>query len=141
VPVSTIVEFFAAPDDQAAATIVEGGPDGTFETLTAGNFDAMTAIEEWDRILTGRGDEELENDDVPRIVAGDTPFVVAASAALQRALATSGRDELAATARQWIEEEDLDGYDPDLFTDILTRLASLAGTADRDGHSLYCWIC
>lgn len=138
---SIIVEFFIAPDDQAAATILEGGPDGTFETFTVGNFDAITAIEEWDRILTGRTAEELERDDVPRIIAGEAPVVIAASTALQAALITSDRDELAVTALQWIEEEELHGSDPELFTDILNELAALASTARQKGHALYCWMC
>ena len=141
VRVSTIVEFFIAPDDQAAATIVEGGPDGTFETLTVGNFDAITAIEEWDRILTGRTTEELGRDVVPRIIAGEAPFVIAASTALQAALITSGRDELATTALQWIEQDELHDYDSELFTDILSELAALASTAQQQGHFLYCWMC
>lgn len=141
VRVSIIVEFFTAPDDQSAATILEGGPDGMFETFTVGNFDAITAIEEWDRILTGRTTEELERDDVSRIIAGDAPFVIAASGELQAALIAAGRDELAATALRWIEQEELHGYDPELFADILNELALLAGTAREKGHALYCWMC
>lgn len=139
--VSIIVEFFTAPDDTAAATILEGGPDGTFETLTVGNFDPVTAIEEWDRILTGRTAEELERDDVPRIIAGDAPFVIAVSAALQAALIASDRDGLTTAAIAWIEQEELIGYDPELFADILTELAALARTAREEGQTLYCWMC
>lgn len=138
---SNIAQFFIAPDDQTAATILEGGPDGTFETFTVGNFDAITAIEEWDRILTGRTTEDLERDDVPRIIAGDASFVIAASTELQAALIAADRDELAATALQWIEEDELHGYDPEQFADILSELALLAGTARQEGHALYCWLC
>lgn len=139
--VSIIVEFFIAPDDQAAAAILEGGPDGTFETFAVGNFDAITAIEEWDRILTGRATEDLERDDVTRIIAGDAPFVIAPSTELQAALIAADRDELAATALQWIEQEELHGYYPELFADILNELALLASTARKEGHALYCWMC
>ncbi|WP_405976303.1 hypothetical protein OG496_53760 [Streptomyces sp. NBC_00988] len=36
---STIIKFFVAPDHDAAA-VVEVGPDGVFESLAFGNFDA-----------------------------------------------------------------------------------------------------
>lgn len=136
------MEFFIAPDDQAATTVLEGGPDGTFETMTVGNFDAISAIEGWDRILTGRTAEDLERDDVPHIVVGDAPFVIAVSTALQAALIAADRDDLATTALQWIQQEELHGYyDPELFTEILGELAGLAGTARQEGHALYCWMC
>lgn len=101
-----IVELFIAPDDQAAATILEGGPGGMFESLTVGNFDAISAIEEWDRIQTA-----------------------------------ASRDDLATAALRWIEQEELRGYDPELFTDILGQLAALAGAARQEGHALYCRMC
>jgi hypothetical protein len=138
--VSSIVKFFMAPDDQAAAAVLERGPDGTFETVTAGNFDAISAIGEWDHILTGRTVEELDRDGVPRIIAGEAPFVIAASTALRHALITADHDGLATATHRWIEQEELD-YDPALFTDILTELASLARNADQHEHILYCWMC
>ena len=78
---------------------------------------------------------------MPRIIAGDAPFVIAVSPALQAALIASDRDELTAAALECIEQEELDGYDPELFTDILSELAPLASTARQEGHALYCWRC
>ncbi|MEV6107334.1 hypothetical protein AB0M28_21875 [Streptomyces sp. NPDC051940] len=54
---------------------------------------------------------------------------------------SSNRVDLAKTALRWIEQEELHGYDPELFTDILSKLASLASTANREGHNLHCWMC
>jgi hypothetical protein len=141
VRVSNIVEFFIAPDDQAASTVLDRGPEGTFETFECGNFDAITAIEEWDRLLTGRSTEELERDDVPRIIAGESPFIMVASAALQHALINAKPEDLLATAVRWIDEEELHGYEPELFADILSELATLADTASQEGHTLYCRMC
>jgi hypothetical protein len=42
--VSIVVKFFMAPDRGAASAVVEGGPDGVFESLTFGNFDAGEAL-------------------------------------------------------------------------------------------------
>jgi hypothetical protein len=139
---STIVKFFTALDDKAAATVLDCGPDRDREVLTVGNFDAASAVVEWDGILTGRTAGEPGRGDVPRIVAGDEgPFIFAASGNLQHALTAATPDELASAARRWIEQEDLDGYDPELFTDILSELAALARSADRHGQALYCWMC
>ncbi|HEV2635107.1 MAG TPA: hypothetical protein VGX23_08170 [Actinocrinis sp.] len=95
---STIVKFFTAPNDQAAVSILQNGPDDTFETLTFGNFDAISAIEEWDQILTGRSAGDLDQDDVPRIITTETPFIIATSTALCHALASATAEELAQAA-------------------------------------------
>ena len=140
---SIIIEFFTAPDDVAAASIVEGGPEGIFETVQYGNFDAMTALAEWDSILTGRELDVLISADVPRVVVGDDgPFIFAASAELQAALAEADPVTLPQVADRWIElqGEDAHRYDGELFGEMLQELASLARTAGH-GHGLYCWMC
>lgn len=58
--VSVIVRFFAAPDHQAAVTVVERGPEDVFEWLPFGTFDPDEALIEWAGILTGdRGFKEI----------------------------------------------------------------------------------
>jgi hypothetical protein len=42
--VSIVVKFFVARDHGAASAVLEGGPDGVFESLTFGNFDAGEAL-------------------------------------------------------------------------------------------------
>jgi hypothetical protein len=41
---SIIIEFFTAPDDTAAAGIVDRGPIGAFDSRSCGNFDATGAV-------------------------------------------------------------------------------------------------
>ncbi|MFC9398663.1 hypothetical protein ACFTWS_36800 [Streptomyces sp. NPDC057027] len=59
---SIVIKFFVAPDAEAAAAVAEGGPDGVFESLTFGNFDAEEALIEWEGIFTGRSFEEALDD-------------------------------------------------------------------------------
>ncbi|WP_256122569.1 hypothetical protein [Streptomyces sp. LUP47B] len=44
---STIVEFFAAPDDASAALVLQTGPRRAFESLSFGNFDPEEGVVEW----------------------------------------------------------------------------------------------
>ncbi|XUL86384.1 hypothetical protein ACQ86D_06475 [Streptomyces galilaeus] len=95
---SIIIRFFLAPDRAAAAVVVEGGPDGVFELLTYGNFDAEEALAEWESIFTGRSFEELVAADEPEVVAdpgdGEGPVILAASRVLQDALAAADEHRL-----------------------------------------------
>jgi hypothetical protein len=137
------VEYFAAPDDEAAAAVLGPGPEGTFESLQYGNFDGITALAEWDSILTGRDLGDLSDAEVPRIVADDEggTSIVAASSELQAALAAADRPALARAAARWVElqEEDAEEYDVELFSELLCELADLARAAG-DGKTVYCWM-
>jgi hypothetical protein len=42
--VSSIITFFAAPIHGAAAAVLAAGPDGVFDALPYGNFDAEEAL-------------------------------------------------------------------------------------------------
>ncbi|MEV7097271.1 hypothetical protein AB0M80_30890 [Amycolatopsis sp. NPDC051045] len=51
---SSIIEFFVAPDDTAAAGVMERGPGGSFESATYGHFDIWSTLVEWESILRSR---------------------------------------------------------------------------------------
>ncbi|MFE0465223.1 hypothetical protein ACFW1A_38820 [Kitasatospora sp. NPDC058965] len=143
---SIIIKFFVAPSRDAAAAVVEGGPDGVFDSLTYGNFDAEEALIEWEGIFTGRSFAELVDADVPEVVAdpddGGGPLVLLVSAALQDALAGADDLRLGEVSQRWVREraEDREVFDPEISAWILTGLAELAsGIGDREDR-LYCWI-
>jgi hypothetical protein len=140
VRVSIIVKFFSAAGDDSAGDILDAGLKDTPGVLEVGNFDAVSTIEDWDGILTGRDLDEIGRDDRPRVIA-EEPFLTAFSPLFQRALTTADRSDLARVVVRWIEQEELGGYDPELFTEILSELAAMARTADQHGHTLYCWMC
>ncbi|MGW7271977.1 hypothetical protein ACWGH5_15780 [Streptomyces sp. NPDC054864] len=143
---SIIIEFFIAPDDSSAASCVEGGPDGVFDSLTCGNFDASEAVIEWESLLTGQSFEALVASDEPRTVAdpeeGDGPLLFSVSDALQGALTSASPGRRAEVGQLWIQERAAEGdtFGPEMVEELLGDLADLARTADRRGHGLYCWM-
>jgi len=140
--VSSIIEFFLAPDDTAAAGVAENGPDGTFESATYGNFDIWSTLLEWESILTSRSLEELTGG--PHVVAGSggLPVVVVAPGDLTRALAGADGHLLGTAAERWVElrEEEGETIDGELARELVGEVAALAAGAVRTGRSLYCRI-
>ncbi|MGW4021544.1 hypothetical protein [Streptomyces sp. NPDC005009] len=143
---SIVVKFFVAPSHEAAAAVVDGGPDGAFESLSYGNFDAEEALIEWGSIFTGRSFDALVAAGEPETVAGpddwEGPVVFAASRALQDALAAADRSRLVEAGQLWVEERAADGeaFEQEIVIKILNDLARLArGIGGRD-HRVYCWM-
>ena len=138
---SSIIIFFVAPDDEAAATVVDDGPDGTFESVTFGNFDADLALLEWDSLLTGRSFDDLLRASAPGVITDedDGALIVAASVELQQALARASAADLESVAQSWAAERAAEGepIDPELAGEILTELGRLSRTAE---HRVYCWV-
>ena len=142
--VSSIIEFFVAPDDAAAAGVAESGPGASFESATYGNFDVWSTLEEWESILTDRSLEELVSGGGNVVAGGDgIPLVLATSRDLTTALADADAHLLSRTAEQWIQLRDEAGetIDSELAQELIREVAALAFDAIRTGSSLYCWIC
>ncbi|MFF3684836.1 hypothetical protein [Streptomyces sp. NPDC002187] len=141
---SRIVKFFAAPDDESAATALKGGPDGVLESVVFGNFDAEMSAIEWENILTGRGVEELMEAGEPREVAGgDDGFLVfAISHPLTVVLSGAVDDHMAEAAARWVRAraEEREPIEIDVAEAILTDMAALARGAVEAGLTLYCWM-
>jgi hypothetical protein len=133
---SSIVEFFIAPDDDAAAAVAGHGPDGVTEVARYGNFDPVTTMGEWESSFG------IARDDGPRIIAGDgRPLVLAVSASLQAALAAADEEQLAEAATRWAELPADNGEEihREFANDMLSEIASLARTATHRRHRLYYW--
>ena len=143
-PMSTIIDFFVAADDAAAAGVARGGPGEELEPATYGNFDVWSALAEWESVATGCDLEELLASGGPAVVSGDDePLVLVVPPALTAALAQAGPVALSRFAEQWIalRAEEGEEIEEELARDLLGELASLATKAARTGGSLYCWIC
>ncbi|MEY2241927.1 hypothetical protein AB8A21_03045 [Streptomyces sp. BF23-18] len=141
---STIVEFFAAPDDAAAALVLRTGPRHPFESLSFGNFDPEEAAVEWECLLAGGSFEDLVEAGEPRLVAGhdDGCVVFAFSPRLFAALAEAERSELDDAAASWaaLRAEDGEVIDTDIASVILGDLAALARSARLQGRAVYCRV-
>ncbi|MFB7208995.1 hypothetical protein [Streptomyces sp. NPDC056255] len=143
---SIVIKFFLAPHDEAATAVVDRGPDGVFDSLVFGNFDATEAMIEWEGIFTGHSFDELVDADEPRVVAdpgnGEGPMLFVASRALHDALAIADQPKLAEVSELWVRERaaDGEGIDPDVAAGILGDLAKLARSSGGGNDRLYCWL-
>ncbi|MGC0379539.1 hypothetical protein RKD28_007055 [Streptomyces sp. SAI-229] len=143
--VSTIVEFFMAPDDASAALALRTGPGRAESSLSFGNFDAEEAVVEWECLLVGGGFEELVEAGEPCVVAGRDDagcVVLAVSPRLSAALADAERSRLREVAVAWAARRAEDGevIGTEIAEVILGDLAALAGDARRQGQEVYCWV-
>jgi hypothetical protein len=129
---SSIIDFYIAPDDATAA----GGPTGG-ESAEFGNFDAYTALFEWEALLTG-GDpiELIENDDSPAIGKPDD-LIFRARDELLIALAAASPERLAQVARQWVDDDEVELDDEELVLELIGEVAGLARTARTTDRHLY----
>ena len=144
---SIIVDFFTAPDDNAAAGVVDGGPAGRFETVKYGNFIPDLALMEWEAVFSGGSLEGALAGGAPRIVAGrgqgSVAAVIAFPAGLAAALAAADEPWLAEAAARWaqLRAENGEELDPLLAGEILSEVAGLASSAAERGHQVYFWRC
>ncbi|MFE2168455.1 hypothetical protein ACFXB3_25870 [Streptomyces sp. NPDC059447] len=141
---SIIVEFFVAPNDSSAASVLKTGP-GRAGALSFGNFDPEEAVVEWECLLAGGDFEDLVEAGEPRIVAqqdGDECVVFAVSPRLSAALADAERCELREAAVSWAAQRAADGeaIDTGIAEVILSDLAALAGSARHEGQDVYCRV-
>ena len=129
---SSIIDFYLAPDDASAA----GGP-GHDDSATYGNFDAYTALFEWEALLTG-GDAIalIENDDSPTIGDPDD-LIVRARGELVTALAAAGPERLAQVTREWLAGGEAGVEDEELALELIAEVAGLARTAQATDRHLY----
>ncbi|MGW0189150.1 hypothetical protein ACWDV7_25780 [Streptomyces sp. NPDC003362] len=142
---SSIVEFFVAPDDTSAAEALRHGPGQAFESLSFGNFDVEEAVVEWECLLAGGSFDELVDAGEPRFVAehddgGSVVFAV--SSRLSAALAAAERSRLREAAVTWAERRAADGevVHTEIAEAILTGLAALVGSARHRDQAVYCWV-
>ena len=138
-------DYFAAPDDAAAAPVIERGPDGSFETVPTG-IDPVVLLGQLEELLGGRSFEELLED--PRAggkveMRGEGELLVLSiSEETRDVLAAAGDADLGSVAREWSEAEEFyGGGDPAELEPIIRELSGLARQTREAGHGLYCWVC
>lgn len=138
------MDFFVAPDDTAAASVLRAGTARGFASLTLGNFDPEEALVAWECLLTGRGFDELADAGEPRVVAeaDHGEHVVRAlsprlSAALAGAEPSRLRQVAVASARRAAEG---DAIDPDVARRIVGDPAVLVGDAELRDEGVYCRV-
>ena len=129
---SSIIDFYIAPDDAAAA-----GGSGDGESAKYGNFDAYTALFEWEALLTdGDAIELIENCDAPTIGDPDD-LIFRARGELVAALAGASLERLAQVTREWIADHGAGVDDEELALELIAAVAGLARTAQATDRHLY----
>ncbi|MFF1295755.1 MULTISPECIES: hypothetical protein [unclassified Streptomyces] len=142
---STVIDFFVAPDDTSAAMTLRARPGSAHESLPLGNFDVEEAVVEWECLLVGGAFADLVEAGEPRTVADrdeDECLVFALSPRLCAALAAAGESRLRDVAAAWVDLRARDGevFDPRTAHGIVGGLAALAGSARRREQGLYCRV-
>jgi len=139
---SSIITFFVAPDNAAAAAVGSGGPGPEFQVAEYGNFAVWEAIEEWESILL---DRELASAEGADVLSGgdDEPLVLFIPPALTKALADADGTVLASAATRWVglRADDGEEIDEELARDMLDDLRTLSSAAELSKSGLYVWIC
>ncbi|MFD5243212.1 hypothetical protein ACFWIW_01645 [Amycolatopsis sp. NPDC058340] len=142
-----LFDYFAAPDDDAAAATIDldGGPaDASLPTVQLKGVDPFVQLGTLESLLTGVGyDTIIERDIAPVAMAdGGTRLVVALTDELSAALSDADEPRLREVAEPWSRTEEFGGgADPDDLVTVLTGFAELARTATTRGDRLYCWVC
>ncbi|ANC30608.1 hypothetical protein [Isoptericola dokdonensis] len=147
-----VTDYFAAPTDALAATVVhtEDGPstpargsgEPLFDTVRMPSVEPFVMLGSLAEAVCRRPYGEVTAD--PRhgfLVGGqdDGPFVVAVSGELSARLAASAPHELAEAARRWAAGRALDEPGSQRLATAVVALGELAWRAADVRHSLYCW--
>jgi len=146
--VSSIIKFFIAPGDAAAAGVPRSGTAHGLETVELGNFDPEEMLDDWETAFLARDADEIAEGGRPMIGGGarDVPaddggVLIAMSPDLTAHLAEAGEARLTEVRAHWIQLQSLEGeeLDPVWAAELLADIAGLAARASERGHGVYCW--
>ncbi|MEC3920346.1 hypothetical protein [Nocardia sp. CDC160] len=148
---TSLYEYFAAPDDLAAAATVRsdavslGLPSlglitGIDPAVQIGRVESLLRRIDFDEVLSQPRWCELLTSIGPN--AG--PWVVTVTDTLLQSLAEAGQSELERTAALWARSHEFSCNDilclAESLATFLFDLAALARTARTESRQLYCWM-
>ncbi|MCB7137721.1 hypothetical protein [Cellulosimicrobium marinum] len=148
---SLVTDYFAAADDERAATVAVGGPEAVdpvavrrpFVSVRVASIDPFVALGTLTALLTDRPYAEVvrhpRHGTLVASVGDEGPWVVSVSEELVSALAGAAPGLLDRVARRWAGAEEVEGAEPGALAATLHALASLCVRADDTGERLYCW--
>jgi len=146
--VSSIITFFLATDDEAAAGMPPGSLAQGPETVELGNFDPVGMLNDWEAAFLARDADEILDGGRPVVGGGarvlpleGNRVLIAVSPDLVTDLAEADEERLAVVRAHWIQLQALEEEELDSVTagELLAEIAGLAVLADERGHGLYCW--
>ena len=143
---SVLSDYFSAPSDEAAASVVADLLSDTgYDVLEMNNLFPDYHLLPVEVFLTGRSTEAVK--DGPRhckLLASVDDYqvvVVTVSDELTASLAAASSEQLAEAAESWAQFEDFRGSDTSGLAGFLGDLASLARRATARNEHLYCKMC
>jgi hypothetical protein len=152
--VAVLFDYFAAPSDEVAATVVDriGGPGSSahpaapaaFSTVRAPGVDPVVLMGNLERLLTGRSLEEILDDPSSGPITardGGQRAVLRLTSSLATALAELEDTRIASVALLWSHTREFWGRgDPVALATLLRALASLGREARDQDSAIYCWL-
>lgn len=145
---SSIILFFLATDDEAAAGMPPASLERGPETVELGNFDPFGMLNDWVAAFLARDADEIRDGGRPIIGGGarivpaeENRVLIAASPDLVRDLSEADEARLAEIRGHWILLQSLDGEELDTVTarELLAEIGALAVLANERGQGMYCW--
>ncbi|MDR2257388.1 MAG: hypothetical protein LBE25_15525 [Arthrobacter sp.] len=134
--------YFAATDDAAAATAIDGESFPDTELVLDASVDPIVELGTLESILSGRPYEEVADD--PRsghlLADGGECWVVTVTEGAATALAGAQAPRHAEAAVAWSHTDELEGSDPADLAEVIGGLSGLATHAAARGWKLYCWM-
>lgn len=136
--------YFSAPDDAAAAAVVDDGPAAT-RSPAVDAVDASVQAATLLALLTGDPVELITSDSSwARLVSApdhESAWVVSMPQAFAEALAAASDERLGEVVGPWSQTEEFWGAgDPEQLLTVVQALRELALTARERDERLYCWM-
>ena len=132
-----IGEYFAARPDEIDEELVELGPEGRFETVSAKTHSSVTTGTLGKILDVGNSEELTAQTEPDRYGESGECGIDAIPTALRDALAEAG--DLVQVAERWTatDELQLSGWTVDETYEVLRSLARLAANARASGRDLW----
>lgn len=133
--------YFIAPDDGAAAGLIDSGPNG--DGCQVNDVDPAVALGTLEALLTAAEYDDLDDEERRGgLVASADDYermVLSVTDGLRDALAVADDARVDDIASAWVVTEELAGAASGDMADVIRELAALSRQAKESGQHLYCW--
>ena len=133
--------YFRAPDDAAAAALIDGGPNDDF--CQVNGVDPAVALGTLEALMTAMEYDDLDDDDrrAGLIASADDyeRLVLSVTDSLRDALIVADDARVHDVASAWVRTDELAGAASGDMANVIKDLAALSRRAKESDEHLYCW--
>ena len=135
--------YFLAPDDAAAAALIDSGPNG--DSCQVNDVDPAVALGTLESLLTAVEYDDLDDDErrggLIASAEGYERLVLSVTDGLRDALAMADEPRVDDVSTAWVATEELElaGAASGDMANVIRELAALSRHAKESGQHLYCW--